>query len=366
MTINRHEQYNHGRLLALTKSLIRGRFFVSTNPLHKPATRRDVARLAGVSETIVSYVLNNNRYVAKDKRERVLQAVKELQYRPNNIARALRGKRSGHILFIADNIADEHFGRIIREMEQLAYDRGSLISLTASHNAPDFVSQIISRQVDGIVVSSLSLEKRYMLELLESGVPVVLLMNREYPDEITSRAGCIYTGIQQGMENAVQLLYRRGRRSIVYVDRVSRRGHFSGWEDMRYKGFCDEMRRCGLEVKKESILAGYRDEEALFEGLCSRLRSGPPIDGLVGRNDNLACLALSALQQCGRRVPEDVSVIGFNNSRIAACTQPGLTSVEIDRQEVARSILAMLDRMFSGQAPGVVRIDTRIVSRGSV
>ena len=339
---------------------------MSSYPLHKPATRKDVARLAGVSETIVSYVLNNNRYVAKDKRERVLQAVKELQYRPNNIARALRGKRSGHILFIADNVADEHFGRIIREMEQLAYDRGYLISLTASRNDSEFVSQIVSRQVDGIVVSSVSLEKHYMLELLDSGVPVVLLMNREYPDEITNRAGCIYTGIQQGMENAVQLLYQRGRRSIVYVDRVSRHGHFSNGEDMRYKGFCDEMRRCGLPVREENILTGYSNEEALFEDLCSRLRSGPAIDGLVGRNDNLACLALSALQQGGKCVPEDVSVIGFNNSRIAACTQPGLTSVEIDRSEVARAILAMLDRMFIGQAPGVVRIDTRIVFRGSV
>lgn len=339
---------------------------MSSSTLRKPATRKDVARLAGVSETIVSYVLNNNRYVAQDKRERVLQAVKQLQYRPNNIARALRGKRSGHILFIADNIADEHFGRIIREMEQLAYDRGYLISLTASRNDPDFVSQIISRQVDGIVISSVSLEERYVLELVDSGVPVALLMNREYSDEIDGRAGRVYTGIQRGMEDAVRLLQERGRRSIVYIDRVSRRGHFSSMDDMRYSGFCNEMQRSGLPFSAENIMTGYPNEEALFEGLCSRLRLGMQIDGLVGRNDNLACLSLAALHQCGFSVPKDVSVIGFNNSRIAACTQPGLTSVEINRPEVARAILAMLDRMFAGQAPGKVRIDTRIIHRGSV
>ena len=339
---------------------------MAPSTLRKPATRKDVARLAGVSETVVSYVLNNNRYVAQDKRERVLQAVKQLQYRPNNIARALRGKRSGHILFIADNIADEHFGRIIREMEQLAYDRGYLISLTASRNDPDFVSQVNSRQVDGIVISSVSLEERYVLELVDSGVPVVLLMNREYSPLIDARAGRVYTGIQRGMEEAVRLLHERGRRSIVYVDRVSRRGHFSSMDDMRYNGFCTEMQRSGLPFSAENIVTGYPDEEALFEGLCSRLRLGMKIDGLVGRNDNLACLALSALQQCGFSVPGDVSVIGFNNVRIAACPQPGLTSVEIDRPAVARAILEMLDRMFAGQAPGKVRIDTRIVYRGSV
>ena len=164
----------------------------------------------------------------------------------------------------------------------------------------------------------------------------------------------------------MRLLHERGRRSIVYVDRVSRRGHFSSMDDMRYNGFCTEMQRSGLPFSAENIVTGYPDEEALFEGLCSRLRLGMKIDGLVGRNDNLACLSLSALQQCGFSVPEDVSVIGFNNSHIAACTQPGLTSVEINRPEVARAILAMLDRMFAGQAPGKVRIDTRIVFRGSV
>ena len=71
-------------------------------------TRADVARMAQVSETIVSYVINNNRYVAKDKRQRVEEAIRRLNYRPNNIARALKGKRSNQILFIADNITNEY------------------------------------------------------------------------------------------------------------------------------------------------------------------------------------------------------------------------------------------------------------------
>ena len=112
-------------------------------------TRADVAKLAGVSETIVSYVINNNRYVAKDKRQRVEEAVRVLNYRPTNVARALKGKQSNQILFIADHITNEYFASIVSEMDQYAYRAGYLISLCANRNSPEFVAQVISRQYDG-------------------------------------------------------------------------------------------------------------------------------------------------------------------------------------------------------------------------
>ena len=87
-------------------------------------TRKDVAELAGVSETIVSYVINNNRYVSAEKRKRVLEAVETLHYRPNSIARALKGKGSSHILLIVDNVANEYFGSLIQEIDAIAYDKG--------------------------------------------------------------------------------------------------------------------------------------------------------------------------------------------------------------------------------------------------
>ena len=93
-------------------------------------TRRDVAERAGVSVTIVSYVLNNNRYVAKDKRERVYRAIEELHYRPNAVARALKGKKSNHILFIADNISNEHFGKIVEAISSPFWRTGTTRSLS--------------------------------------------------------------------------------------------------------------------------------------------------------------------------------------------------------------------------------------------
>ena len=119
-----------------------------------PVTRKDIALEAGVSETIVSYVMNNNRYVDKEKRKRVLEAVEKLGYRPNPIARALKGKRMNHILFITDQLISEHFSLLLSELEKNAYDLGYIISLCGNRNTRQFVDDIIGRCYDGGIISS--------------------------------------------------------------------------------------------------------------------------------------------------------------------------------------------------------------------
>lgn len=327
-------------------------------------TRKDVAQLAGVSVTVVSYVLNNNRYVAQDKREKVLQAVKELHYRPNTVARALKGKKSNHILFIADNISNEHFGKIVEEMDRLAYAKGYLISLLADRNDEEFVAQVNSRLVDGIVISSASFEEKYVLELIATGVPVVLLMNREY-SKVNNSAGKIYTGLRQGTEECVKFLAAQGRRNILYIDRVSRHNRFSTLSDLRYRGFCEQMQKCGFQVDESTVISGYSSEEALAEGLRERIRGGLKVDGIVGRNDNLACVAMAAVQDCGLQVPHDVSVIGFDNSRLSSYVRPPLTSMEIDRAGIAEAIITMLDDQIAGKPPVTRRFNTRLILRES-
>ncbi len=327
-------------------------------------TRRDVAERAGVSVTIVSYVLNNNRYVAKEKRERVYRAIEELHYRPNAVARALKGKKSNHILFIADNISNEHFGKIVEEMDKIAYDKGYLISLLADRNDAEFVAQVNSRQVDGIVISSTSFDEKYVRQLIDSGVPVVLLMNREY-GQIGEQAGRIYTGLHQGMKDCVRFLAEKGRRDLVYIDRVSRHGRFSTLEDLRFHAFCEQMRESGLELTGERIVTGCASEQELYDAVRGKIQSGLPVDGIIGRNDNMACVAMKAVRDCGLRVPEDVSVVGFDNSRMSAYVSPTLTSVEIDRKSVADAIVNMLDSMIHGGQPGVCHFSTHLIERES-
>lgn len=327
-------------------------------------TRKDVAKLAGVSETVVSYVLNNNRYVAKEKRERVLDAVEQLNYRPNNVALALKGKRTNHILFICDNISNEYFGGLVEEMARLAADRGYLISLLGSRNDESFVSQVCSRVFDGIVISSTSFEEKYVLRLINTGTPVVLLMNREY-DNISGRAAKIYTGIHDGIKECVELLYKMGRRHIVYIDRVSKKRHFSTMDDWRYNGFITKMQECGLKVTKDNVIVGYETEDELYQALRAKLKAGLQVDGIVGRNDSLACLAMTAVKDCGLRIPEDIAVLGFDNSRLSRYSSPGLSSVELNRPAIAQAIMDAFEQMDNdGEAP-VIYFKGHIVERES-
>ena len=315
-----------------------------TNHTHAP-TRSDVAAKAGVSETIVSYVLNNNRYVSEEKRQRVLAAVAELHYRPNSIARALKGKGSGHILFIADHIDNEYFGRLVRQIDKLIYDKGFLISLLAVRNHPDFVSRILASQVDAVVISSSALEEKYVQQLIDFGIPVVLLMTRDYAS-ITGPVSRIYTGIESGIMAAVRYMYETGCRHLVHIDRISTSGHFSNRRDLRYRGFCNQMEALQLPLTASSFISGYSDNEQLFHAICARIKSDEPVDGFVCRNDQLACVAVSAVQACGKRCPEDISIIGFDNSSVSSLIYPPISTMDQDQGQIAQAVLELVDMLL--------------------
>ena len=334
------------------------------NAIQHTATRKDVAREAGVSETIVSYVLNNNRPVSADKRKRVMEAVRRLNYRPNAIARALKGKGNSQLLFIVDNIANEYFGRLMQDFNAIAYNEGYLVSLMETVNSREFVSRILSRQVDGVVISSTILDGQYIQALIDSGLPTVLLMVRDY-ENLTGRFARLYTGIEPGIMAAVRALSEQGRRHIVYVDRVSANGHFSSERDPRYRGFCRQMAALGYALPESSFVSGCTDFDALSAAITARIASGVPVDAFVCRNDRIACTVLKAAQSAGRRVPEDVAVVGYDNSDLSRFSTPQLTSVMHDQADIAHGILSLTEALIRGEAPADWHSHARLILRQS-
>jgi len=330
----------------------------------KRVTRADVARHAGVSETIVSYVLNNNRYVDKAKRELVEKAVKELNYKPNNIARALKGKNSNHIIFIADQITNEHFSKIISEMDQYSYEKGYLISLTSNRNNEEFVSQIISHQYDGIVISSISFPENYIQEFVDARIPVVVLMNHDYHN--LNGVGKIYTGLYSGAKDCVKHLISKGRKNILYLDRFSARGHFSNMDDLRYRGFVEQMQESGLSFTHRNIITGCKDEAEVKLKIQQRIKEGYTVDAIFGRNDKLAFIGIQAVKELGYRIPEDISVIGFDNSSLSQYNSPTITTVELDRKGIGKAVVEMLHEMINnGTIPEPVDFNAKLIERES-
>lgn len=328
-------------------------------------TRADVARKAGVSETIVSYVINNNRYVAKEKRLRVEQAITELNYRPNNVARTLKGKHSNQLLFIADQITNEFFSRIVSDMDQYAYESGYLISLCANRNTREFVSQVISRQYDGIIISSASFPMEYIKEFTNVGIPVLVFrrhMGMEYPP----RVAVVDTGLYTGGRACVRHLAQTGRRMILYVDKISRRGNSSPRNDSRLSGFLDEMKEWGLPVSEDqNIISGCRSEEELEAAVLKKLLSTPQIDGIFGRNDMVACIAMQASVKAGRTVGNDIGIIGFDNSSVSRFCLPRLSTMEMQREEISKNVIRIIVEMINGMDPQIMEFETRLIRRNS-
>lgn len=336
------------------------------NKKYKRVTRADIAKHAGVSETIVSYVVNNNRYVDKSKRDRVEKAIKELNYYPNSSARALKGKLSNHIVFIADQITNEHFSKLVAEMDKYAYDKDFMISLCANRNNDDFVSRIISRQYDGVIISSISFHERYIAQLMNAGLPVVILKNRDYDSETIKGAAIIETGLYDGARSCVSYLKEIGRKHILYLDRISTQGHFSTWEDLRFRGFWDQMKDSGLPVDNTNIITNCSSEEELSEKLRRHIEAGIPVDAVFGRNDRIACIGMQTLLRMGIKIPQEVAVVGYDNSSLSRYTTPTLTTVEMQREEVGKAAIEMLYQMINKNiTPTPKSFGTRIIVRQS-
>ncbi len=327
-------------------------------------TRADVAKMAGVSETIVSYVINNNRYVAKEKRQRVEEAVRLLNYRPNNVARALKGKRSNQIIFIADHITNEYFSSIVSEMDKYAYDSGYLISLCSNRNTPEFISQVISRQFDGIIVSSASFPTEYVEQFSQAGIPVVVFRRWRHQKAL-DHVAYLGTGLYTGAREAVKHLIDRGCRNVVYVDRISAKGHISPPDDMRFSGFVDEMEVNGFTVGPDNIICGCRSQEDLAEEVKRRFRTGSRVDGIFGRNDMLACIAMTAAGQIGIQVPGQLKVIGFDDSSISRLITPGLSTIQMRKERIAQAAIDMLTQMIAGRQPENRDFETVLIERDS-
>jgi len=331
---------------------------------YKCPTRADVARLAGVSVTVVSYVINNNRYVDKLKRERVEAAIRELNYRPNSIARVLKGKNSNHIVFIADEISNEHFSFLVSEMEQHAYKRGYIISLCRNRNTAEFVSEIISRQYDGIVISSISITEAFVKKFLAAQIPVVLLVNRDYSE--MENTGRIDTGLYLGARECVRHLISRGHRNILYLDRFSEHGNFSTLQDLRLRGFTEQMQESSLSFSEQNIITGCHNEEEVARKIRERIQGGFKADAIFGRNDRLACIGMQAVQHLGYCVPKDISVIGFDNSRLSQYTMPTLSTVEMQRREIGHAAIDMIHQMVETKTiPQPMYFSTRLIVRES-
>jgi LacI family transcriptional regulator len=326
------------------------------------AVMSDVARLAGVSHQTVSRVLNNHPSVRDETRQRVLRAIRQLDYRPNALARGLAGRRLRVIGVVSFDTILYGPAATLLGVERAARQAGYGITIVALEepdhvNVVDAVNRLAEQAVAGVVVIAPLLTAAAALRRLPTGVPAVVVES--------DAAGNLPTfSVDQvaGARLAVQHLTALGHETVWHVsgprDWMEARDRVDGWRQVLETAGCrvppvidgDWSARSGYDAGRR--LAERADVTAVF---CA--------------NDQQALGMLRALHECGRRVPEDVSVVGFDDIPEAEYLSPPLTTVRQDFDEVGRRCLAaLLDLLDSDAGPVPVnqpRVPPTLVVRAS-
>lgn len=315
------------------------------------STIRDVARESGYSASTVSIVLNNaplSRYIPDDTKGRIQTAARRLGYRPNPLARSLRSQRSNIVGVMVFDITDPFCTPILRGLENALYQASYLSLLADAHNEPHrferYLEMFLDRRVEGLIVIAnwLVTDIKVLADLTEKQVPTVIA-GRAFEIESISTVSVDDEG---GAALALEHLYGLGHREIAFL-RGPKTLASSG---QRWKGIRSFAQAVGLRLDAKRIveLPESLDPNSSFEAgaqlTAELLRGGKSFSALVAFDDITALGALRALKKKGLRVPEDCSVVGFDDVAQASLSSPSLTTVRQPMQAMgSMSVGMMLD-----------------------
>lgn len=331
-----------------------------------PVTLRAVAERAGVSVRTVSNVVNGFQHVSPQMRTRVQAALDELDYRPNLLAHGLRKGRTGIIALLVPEISVSYFGELAHEIVERAAQLGTTVLIDETGGPPSREVELVdvaaqSRWVDGLLLSSLGLDEQ-ALTGLRSSVPLVLLGER------TANSTFDHVGIDnaQAARTAVEHLIDQGRRRIAAVGGSDHPDDATAC--LRVRGYRAALIEAGILVPDGFYAPTPSYSRRSGSAAVRDLLAGDQApDALLCFNDELALGALHELHAQGVRVPEDVSVVGFDDVQAAQFSIPALTSVAPDKAHIAGATLEMLlDRIGgSDAAPRAIRVGHELKMRES-
>ncbi len=325
----------------------------------------DVAREANVSMATVSRVVNGNQNVKPATRQKVLAVIERLDYRPNAVARGLASKKTKTVGVIIPDISNVFYAELVRGIEDIATMYRYNIILTNSDQQEDkevqLLSTLLSKQVDGIVLMSDDLSPEMQKEMERANVPIVLAGTVEKTNTFPS----VNIHYQEAAEEAVSRIIRNGHNRIAFIS-----GAMSSIINRDYKlaGYKDAMKKAKLEIDDDLIVwvdNTYDDGLAAWEQL--QQLENPPTAFFAG-SDEIAIGLIHGAQDAGKRVPEDVDVISFENSKLARMVRPQLTSVVLPLYDIGAVSMRLLTKFMNKEKidEQTVFLPYRIEERDSV
>ena len=321
------------------------------------ATLKDVARETGLTVTTVSRVLNNRGYISEETREKVYEAMKKLNYRPNEVARSLSKKSTNTIGVIVPHIRHPYFSELISNLENEASKRGYKMILCNSQEKEnkerEYLEMCTSNRVAGIVLCSAGVAVE---EFQGSNIPLITI--ERYMENGTASVEC---DNRQGGKLAAEHLIACGCKNLLHICGVYETAMPA---DDRALGFIEVCEKAGVshwEVATNTYQYNnleYHDflEEVLKENYhvdnmvendvnCGKSR----IDGIFASSDLIAAQVLQVCSKLGIRVPEDIKLVGFDDVNISSLTTPRITTIHQPIKEIAELTLELLINAQDGK-----------------
>lgn len=307
------------------------------------ATIQDVVRLSGVSVATVSRVLHNSPNVLPATREKVLAAIRELDYHPNRLAQQFRTQRTKLVMVLLPRLGDSFYSEILKGIEAVASEAGYHILIANTGNNAELArfsyESVIQKQCDGIIDFSACLPKEYMEEVAWQN-PVVVgcryLINTSIPNVTIDNLAA--------SREMTEYMLNLGHRRIAYISGPTELALYRS----RMYGYREALEARGIPVDEKIIRIAEPEIQGGYDAATQLLRSGEKFTAIVTSGDTLAVGAIKALQDRNLRVPEDVAVSGFDDIELSALLSPTLTTIRQPRNLIGRQSMVKLLGRISG------------------
>jgi len=318
-------------------------------------TIRDVARQAGVSVATISRYVNQNTPVSAELAGRIQRVMLDLNYQPHQVARHLATRRTRTVGMVLNNIYTEFFSPMLSGIESVVSENqyNLLVTTYKTSARKSSLLPIGSHNTDGMLVFADCLDEEHLKQLHRNNVPLVLIHRTSPPNlKIPSVTVENRTATRELIDHLIEA---HNRRSILFL-----RGPRNQEDSYsREQGYLDSLAAHGIVVNQKLFAEGsfistvaYQNIKQLLSSDCARF------DAIFAGNDDAAIGALTALKEVGLRVPEDVAVVGFDDSRLSSFINPPLTTVRTPTEEVGRAAARLLFNLIQGQPAESTTLDS--------
>ncbi len=302
-------------------------------------TIKDVSRLANVSISTVSRVINKSANVNPEKAQAVRDAMKQLNFMPNSFAQALVNKRSNCIgVLVGDLCGGPFFAQMMRGIESVILPENKYVMVMSGNHDHDreknSIEALMLRRCDALIIHSKALSDDELVEFAQSGIPMVFA-NREVA---SLEHHSVWVDISAGMAEAVRYLIKQGHRKIAYI--CSDDASFADEQD-RLNGYKKALEEAGIPFDANLVSGAFPDENGGYKAIESLMMRDAGFTAYVAYNDAMAVGALSALADNNINVPGQVSAIGYDDNPITNYIKPRLTTVRYPIEEVGKKAAAL-------------------------